>query len=57
MSDKAIKAKATKLEHKRVFDNFSLPPKDIYAQCSDGLWVRRAWTIVSTFGWDKWEKL
>lgn len=53
-TDRQIKQAATKAEHKRVYDNMNLPPQDIYADCSDGRWVRRAWQSVGKFGWEKW---
>ena len=56
-SDRQIKIDATKEEQKRVFDNMS-DPKDIYAQCSDGMWERRCWKNSNgRFGWDKWKKI
>jgi hypothetical protein len=57
MSDRAIKARATKEEESRVYDNMNLPPRDIYAECSDGTWIRRAWTAPGRFGWDRWERV
>lgn len=56
-ADQQLKAKATQKEYARVFRDFQLPPKNITVECSDGVWIRRAWTNVSNFGWDKWEKI
>jgi len=55
--DKRIKTRATKAEFARVYDNFSLPPRDIHAECSDGCWVRRAWAFSGSFGWNRWERV
>jgi hypothetical protein len=54
--DRKIKLMATKKEYKRVYDNMNLPPRDIEAECSDGRWIRRAWTGLNIFGWNRWEK-
>ena len=55
-SDRAIKTEATRAEYARVYDNFCLPPRDIWADCRDGRWVRRAWTAGHLFGWGRWER-
>ena len=56
LTDKQIKAQATKKEYRRVYDNYCLPARDIYAECSDGMWIKQAWSGLNSFGWDKWEK-
>ena len=56
LSDRAIKTAATRRELGRVYDNFCLPPRDIWADCSDGRWVRRAWTAGNLFGWSRWQR-
>ena len=56
-SDRAIKQAATRAEHRRVYDNFGLPPRDIYAECSDGRWVRWAWVSGRVFGWERWQRV
>lgn len=56
-TDRQLKAIATRQEHDRVFIDFN-SPKDIYAYCSDGIWVR--YLIKSgdnKIRWDKWEKV
>jgi len=55
-TDRQIKKEATQKEMRRVFDNMNIPPEDIFAECSDGLWVRAAWSNFRHFGWDKWAK-
>lgn len=55
-SDRALKLKATLREHKRVYDDMILPARNIVAQCSDGIWIKKAWTSPHSFGWSKWEK-
>ena len=55
-TDRQIKLAATKEEYRRVFDNYNLPAQDIYAECSDGTWVKRVWQNLKKFGWGKWEK-
>ena len=55
-SDRAIKTAATRREYRRVYDNFCLPPRDIWADCRDGRWVRRAWTAGHLFGWSRWQR-
>jgi hypothetical protein len=55
LSDTMIKRLATIAEKKRVFENMN-SPQDIFAQCSDGMWVRRVWQNPNCWGWDKWEK-
>ena len=55
-SDRSIKLEATKREYRRVYDNMCLPARDIVAECSDGMWRRRAWQGHNQFGWGKWER-
>lgn len=55
--DRQIKAEASKAEYKRVYDNMSLPPRNIVAECSDGMWQRDAWSALGRFGWSKWHKV
>ena len=55
LDDFMIKRLATIDEKKRVFENMN-SPQDIFAQCSNGTWVRRVWQNPGCFGWDKWEK-
>lgn len=55
-SDRSLKARASKREFLRVYDNMSLPPRDIVVECSDGQWVRHAWQSVARFGWSRWER-
>jgi len=57
MTDNQIKTEATKREYHRVYDDYNLPPRDIYADCSDGHWVRRAWSGPGQFGWGKWQRV
>ena len=56
IKDNRIKEIATRKENDRVFKKFQLPPKDIVAECSDGTWIKRAWTTKSNWGWHPWEK-
>lgn len=57
MTDKQIKRMATQKEFRRVFDNMNTP-KDIFAECSDGIWVRFCWRNPNgKFGWDRWVKV
>ena len=55
-TDKQIKKEATSAEYRRVYDDMALPPRDIVAECSDGVWVRRAWQSLNRFGWGRWIK-
>ncbi len=57
LTDKQIKNRATREENTRVFDHMMLPPRDIIAECSDGTWIKRAWSFLNSFGWDKWTKV
>ena len=57
MTDRQTKTEATKKEYKRVYDNYNLPPRDILAKCSDGIWKRYAWQDVNRFGWYRWIKV
>jgi hypothetical protein len=52
-----IKTEATQREHRRVFDNMSLPPRDIEATDpkTGASWIKRAWTALNRFGWGRWE--
>lgn len=53
MTDKQIKRLATQAEYKRVFDDMNTP-RNIYAECSSGQWVRYVWQNPNgRFGWDK----
>lgn len=54
----AAKARATRAEKRRVYDNMNLPPQDIRAQdpLTRQWWVRRAWQGVNEFGWKGWER-
>ena len=55
-SDRQAKAIATRDEKKRVFEHMNAP-EDIYANCSDGWWVKRVWRNPNgVFGWNKWIK-
>ena len=57
MTDKQIKRLATQAEYKRVFDDMNTP-RNIYAECSDGQWIRYVWQNPNgRFGWDKWVKV
>jgi hypothetical protein len=57
-TNRRIKWEATRAEMIRVFDNMCLPVKDIYAECSDGMWVRKSWQGIGKFGWaSKWVKV
>ena len=55
-SDRSIKLEATKREYRRVYDDMCLPARDIVAECSDGMWRRRAWQGLNQFGWGTWER-
>jgi hypothetical protein len=56
-SDRKIKTEATKQEYQRVFD-FMNVGRDIFAECSDGTWVRRFWSNPNgSFGWGRWDRL
>lgn len=55
--DRQIKADASKAEYARVYNNMSLPPRNIVAECSDGTWQRDAWSAPGRFGWGKWHKV
>ena len=57
MTEKQIKADATKAEYARVYDNMILPPMDIHAECPSGHHVRKAWSGLNTFGWGRWQKI
>ena len=56
MTDRQIKAQATARENRRVFEDMNLP-RDIIAQCSNGLWIKKAWHGLNKFGWGKWVKV
>ena len=56
LEDRVTKRYATYYMNKRVFDDFNAPA-DIYAECNDGLWIRKLITWVGGFRWSKWEKL
>ncbi len=56
-SDKEIKKEAIKKEHERIYNDMILPPRDIIAHCSDGIWIRNAWIGLNVFGWTKWGKI
>lgn len=51
------KREATKQEYARVYDNFNLPPRDIYVEHDGERYEKRAWQNLRSFGWDKWKKL
>lgn len=55
-TDRQIKSQATMAEKKRVFENMN-SPQTIYAECSDGMWIKEVWKNPNgRFGWDKWRK-
>lgn len=56
VTDRTIKQRATATENKRVFDNHD-SPRNVYAECSDGLWIKPLWRSGRAFGWDKWQKI
>lgn len=55
MNDRQIKLAATNAEYSRVYDNYNLPPRAIFAMCSTGLWIREAWEGLNCFGWLRWK--
>lgn len=55
-TDRQKKTEATKEEYRRVFDNYNLPGGDIYADCSDGVWIKRFWQNLNKFGWENWKR-
>ncbi len=55
-TDKQIKSEATRKHKYSVFEHMN-NPHDIFADCSDGMWVRKLWKNINRFGWDKWEKV
>ncbi len=57
MTEKQMKADATKAEYARIYDNMILPPQDIHVKCSNGHHVRKVWTSLNTFGWGRWQKI
>lgn len=56
-NDKRIKYLATRYMNVHVFENMNAP-EDIWAECSDGPWVRRLWRRANgRFGWSRWERI
>jgi len=56
-TDKQIKAEATKEMSRSVFEDMNAG-EDIFAECSDGVWVREYWRNPNGyFGWGKWKRL
>lgn len=55
-TDSKIKEMATKQARNVVIENMN-SPQDIFAECSDGMWVRRVWKNPNGyFGWGKWKR-
>ena len=54
MTLRSKKIQATKEEYKRVFENFNLPPQNIYVEHEGKTYVRKVWQSVNSFGWSKW---
>ena len=48
------KIRATKEEYSRVYDNFNMPPQNIYVEHDGQTYMRKAWQGLNRFGWGKW---
>ena len=53
-ADERIKLEAFTAEHSRFMNTSETRPRDIYAKCSDGVHVRKAWEAGRHCGWHEW---
>lgn len=54
-SDSATKQEASKRQILAILSGYK--PNDIYATCSDGVWVRKYIPNTSPPDWKEWEKM